>query len=81
MRVGFRRLLARGRRLLRLAKAAATDKRLPRPVRWLFLAALAIKAVPVPDFGVDEVMLLLGIALLSTVYRSTWAEIRAEIPS
>lgn len=63
---------------MRLAKAAATDKRLPRPVRWLFGAALAVKVLPV-DFGIDEALLLVGIALLSTKYRSTWREIRTEL--
>jgi phosphate/sulfate permease len=68
----------RFRRLIRLAKALATDKRLPRPVRWLFGASLAVKAVPFPDFGVDEIALGIGIALLLTVYRRQFAEIRRE---
>ena len=74
-------LVFRGRvkRLMRLAKAAATDPRLPRPVRWLFAVSLAVKALPVPDFGIDEAGLLLGIVLLSTIYKHQWAEIRSEI--
>jgi len=63
---------------MRLAKAAATDKRLPRPVRWLFTTALAVKMLPV-DFGIDETLLLVGIVLLSTRYRSTWRDIRADV--
>lgn len=63
---------------MRLAKAAATDKRLPRPVRWLFGAALAVKVLPV-DFGIDEALLLVGIVLLATKYRTTWREIRTEL--
>jgi hypothetical protein len=65
-------------RWLRIAKALTTDKRLPRPVRWLFTAALAIKAIPLPDFGVDEVLLLVGIGLLAGPYRGVWRQIREE---
>ena len=66
-------------RMVRLAKAAATDKRLPWPVRVLFGVSLAIKAVPFPDFGIDEAGLAIGILLLATVYRSTWREIVSEL--
>jgi hypothetical protein len=66
------------KRLTRLAKACATDKRLPRSVRWLFIAGLAAKALPV-DFGIDEFCLGLGIILLVTLHRETWAQIRSEI--
>lgn len=69
----------RVKRLMRLAKAAATDPRLPRPVRWLFMVSLAVKTLPVPDFGIDEVGLLLGIVLLNTVYKRQWTEIKNEI--
>ena len=73
-------LAFRGRvkRLLRLAKAAASDPRLPKPVRWLFVVGLAAKAMPV-DFGIDELALGLGVVLLSTKYRATWREIREGI--
>ncbi|MHB8190461.1 MAG: hypothetical protein ACYDHP_08615 [Ferrimicrobium sp.] len=73
-------LVFRGRvkRLMRLAKAAATDPRLPRSVRWLFVVGLAAKAMPV-DFGIDEVALGLGVLLLSTKYRHIWREIREGI--
>jgi hypothetical protein len=64
---------------IRLLKALATDDRLPRPLRWLIGASLAIKAVPVPDFGLDEVGLLIAFVLLSTVYRKRFAEIRADV--
>lgn len=78
--VGVVAVVFRGRvkRLMLLAKAAATDPRLPRPVRWLFAIGLAAKLLPV-DFGIDEVALGLGILLLSTKYRATWKEIREEI--
>ena len=71
----MKRTLAAIRRLLRLARAVATDPRLPRPLRWAVTVALAIKAVPVPDFGVDEVILLIVGALLATVYRATFRDI------
>jgi NADH:ubiquinone oxidoreductase subunit 2 (subunit N) len=65
-------------RMMRLAKAAATDKRLPWPVRWLFTVALVVKCSPV-DFGIDEVLLLVGVGLLAGPYRATWAEIRKDV--
>jgi hypothetical protein len=73
--VAFRR---QARRLLRIARALATDKRLPRPVRWLFAVALAIKAVPLPDLGVDEVLLVIGALLLAGPYRKVWRAILEE---
>jgi hypothetical protein len=66
------------RRWLRVAKALTTDKRLPWPVRWIFRVALAIKCVPVPDFGIDEVLLLIGVGLLAGPYRGVWRQIREE---
>jgi hypothetical protein len=63
---------------LRVTKALATDPRLPRGVRWGLKAALAIKMVPVPDLGIDEVMLLVIGILLVTVYRPTLRAILAE---
>lgn len=65
-------------RLARLGKALATDKRLPRPVRALFAISLAIKVVPFPDFGIDEIFLLIGILLLAGPYRHVWRAIREE---
>ena len=70
---------AKIKRTFRLLKALATDPRIPRPVRWLIGVSLAIKAVPFPDFGIDEVGLLIAFVLLSTIYRQTFNEIRAEI--
>ena len=43
------------------------------------MVALAIKTVPVPDFGIDEVLLLAIGLLLVTVYRSTMREILADV--
>ena len=63
----------------RLLKALATDQRLPKPVRVLIGVSLAIKAVPVPDFGVDEVGLLIAFGLLATVYRKRFDEILADV--
>jgi hypothetical protein len=70
---------AKIKRAFRLLKALATDTRVPRPVRWLIGVSLAIKAVPFPDFGIDEVGLLIAFVLLSTLHRETFNEIRAEI--
>ena len=70
---------AKIKRTFRLLKALATDERIPRPVRWLIGVSLAIKAVPFPDFGIDEIGLLIAFVLLSTVYRQQYKEIRAEL--
>ena len=74
----FRRRVAR---LVRLAKAAATDPRLPAPVRWLFRIGIAAKLWPGPDLGIDELALGLGIVLLGTKYRKEWDLIRADLDS
>jgi hypothetical protein len=63
---------------IKLTKVLATDERLPRPLRWAIGVGLAIKVVPVPDFGVDEMILVLAGALLLTVYRPRFREIIAE---
>jgi membrane protein implicated in regulation of membrane protease activity len=62
----------------RLAKSLATDERLPRPLRWCLGVALAIKVVPFPDFGIDEIILAVIAVLLLTVYRPTFRAIVAE---
>jgi hypothetical protein len=70
----FRRQL---RYMVKVAKAVATDERLPRPLRRALAVALAMK-VPVPDFGVDEVILVVVGLLLVTVYRPTLRAILDE---
>jgi hypothetical protein len=62
----------------KFAKSLATDERLPRPLRWAIAIALAVKIVPVPDFGIDEIILVICGALLLTVYRPTLRAILAE---
>lgn len=62
----------------RVAKSLTRDERLPRPLRWTVAACLAVKAVPVPDFGIDEVGLGVVALLLATVYRPTFRAIVAE---
>lgn len=63
---------------IKLTKALATDERLPRPLRRAIAVALAIKVVPFPDFGIDEIVLVLVGVLLVTVYRPTFRQIVAE---
>jgi hypothetical protein len=63
---------------MKLTKALATDERLPKPLRLAIGLALAVKVVPVPDFGIDEIILVLIGALLLTVYRPTFRQIVAE---
>lgn len=64
---------------MRVANALATDKRVPRPLRWAIGVALAMKAIPIPDFGIDEVILLTVGVLLATAYRPDFKAIVAEI--
>lgn len=71
----FRRQL---RFAMKVTKALATDERVPRPMRWAIGIALAMKVVPFPDFGVDEVILLVIGVLLLTIYRPTFVAIVAE---
>lgn len=66
---------------MKLTKALATDERLPRALRWAIGIGLAMKVVPVPDFGIDEIILLVIGVLLLTVYRPTFREIIAETRS
>lgn len=63
---------------MKVTKTFVTDERLPRSLRWAIRVALAIKLVPVPDFGIDEVILVVVGALLLTVYRPTVRAILAE---
>jgi hypothetical protein len=63
---------------MKLAKALATDERLPKPLRWAIGIALAVKVVPVPDFGIDEIILAVIAILLITIYRPTFQAILAE---
>lgn len=63
---------------MKVTKAVSTDERLPKPLRWSIGVALALKVVPFPDFGIDEVILVVVAALLLTVYRSTFRAILAE---
>jgi membrane protein implicated in regulation of membrane protease activity len=50
---------------VKFARTLMSDQRVPRPLRWLIGISLAIKVVPFPDFGVDEVVLIaVGLVLL-----------------
>jgi hypothetical protein len=66
------------RYLVKVAKALATDERLPRPLRWGLKLALAMKVVPFPDLGIDELILVVIGVLLVTVYRPTLRAILDE---
>jgi hypothetical protein len=52
------------KRLIRAARYAATDSRIPRPLRWL--AALGLLPVPGPF---DEIVLLIVAVPLALFYR------------
>jgi hypothetical protein len=51
------------------AKTLTTDQRVPRPLHWLIGVSLAIKVVPFPDFGVDEIVLVIVGLVLVIFYR------------
>lgn len=72
------RLIAWAKRIIRLAKALAFDPRFPRPLRWAVRLSLAIKCVPVPDFGVDEVILIGVGTILWFFYRPQLLAVIAE---
>lgn len=63
---------------VKFARALVTDKRVPRPLRWLIGVSLAIKAVPFPDFGADEVVLGVVGLVLVIFYRPTLRAILEE---
>ena len=63
---------------MRVARALATDRRLPRPLRRMIAFGLAIKAVPGPDLGIDEVLLAAAGLWILVRHRATFRAIVAE---
>ena len=57
------------RRVIRAARYAATDKRIPKPIRWF--AALGLLPVPGPF---DEIVLLAAAVPLGLFYREPLAD-------
>ena len=57
------------KRLIRAVRLAATDKRIPKPLRWL--AALGLTPIPGPF---DEALLLIVAVPLALFYREPLAE-------
>jgi hypothetical protein len=57
------------KRTIRAVKIAATDKRIPRPLRWL--AALGLAPIPGPF---DEALLLIVGVPLALFYRKALAD-------
>lgn len=66
------------KRTIRAVKIAATDRRIPRPLRWL--AALGLAPIPGP---LDEALLLVVAIPLALFYHGYLAEAwnRADIAS
>lgn len=78
--IGVAAVVAR-RRLrfwLRVAKALATDQRIPKPLRWGIRAGLMVKCLPL-DFGLDEAVLGVCGLLLVTLYRRQALAVIAEV--
>jgi hypothetical protein len=67
--VRFRAVLSFFKRLFRAVRFAATDKRIPRPLRWL--VGLGVLPVPGPF---DEIVLLVAAVPLGLLYREPLAE-------
>jgi len=63
---------------VRLARTLMTDERVPGPLRWLIAVSLAIKVVPFPDFGIDEVVLVVVGLVLVIFYRPALRTILEE---
>lgn len=53
------------RRTLRTARSLATDQRVPRWLRWLFLFGL----LPIPVIPIDELALVVALGILATFHR------------
>ena len=62
-------MLAFVKRLIRAVRYAATDSRIPRPLRWL--AALGLLPVPGPF---DEIVLLVAAIPIGLFYREPLAD-------
>lgn len=73
-----KRLISWAKRTIRLAKALAFDPRFPRPLRWAVRVALAIKVIPVPDLGSDEIILIGVGVILWVFYRPQLLAVLAE---
>src|SRR5579884_2545526 len=63
---------------VKFARTLMSDTRVPRPLRWLIGVSLAIKIVPVPDFGLDEVVLIIVSLVLVIFYRPVLRAILEE---
>jgi hypothetical protein len=66
---------------VKFARTLMSDQRVPRPLRWLIGVCLAIKIVPFPDFGVDEVVLIVVGLVLVIFYRPALRAILEETRS
>ena len=62
-------MLTSAERVFRAVRFAATDSRIPRPLRWL--AAVGLLPVPGPF---DEIVLLIAAVPLALFYREPLAE-------
>ena len=63
---------------VKFARSLMSDQRLPRPLRWLIGVSLAIKVIPFPDFGIDEVILVVVGLVLVIFYRPALRAILEE---
>jgi|SRR5579884_2065589 len=66
---------------IRFARTLMSDRRVPRPLRWLIGVSLAIKIMPFPDFGLDEVVLIVVGLVLVIFYRPALRAILEETRS
>lgn len=66
---------------VKFARTLMSDPRVPRPLRWLIGVCLAIKVIPFPDFGVDEIILVVVGLVLLVFYRPVLQAILDETRS
>lgn len=63
---------------VRVARAVANDRRIPKPLRWAIRVGLVVKCCPL-DFGADELILGTCGIILFTCYRKQLAQIVSEV--
>lgn len=66
---------------VKFARTLVTDQRVPRPLRWIIGISLAMKVVPFPDFGADEIVLIAVGIVLFIFYRPVLQAILEETRS
>ena len=72
-------LRSRLRYAVQFARLLVKDPRIPKPLRVTIGAGLAVKLLPVPDFGIDEILLGAAALILLLFYRPVLADIHNTV--